>query len=536
MPVFISAVLTLPWLFPLATGPSPGVQPWLFGLACAALAALLGAGRGVDWARVLGASVLAAGSISVGLGVVQFFGLEKPFAPWIASSFKGESFANLRQRNQFATLTVMAWFACAYFLTKAREPEFRMGVSSAQGSGERVHAGAGGTSWGWPTAAWLVVAAWLGLGTAISASRTGLAELLLATLVVSVWAWRSGVVARLWAALSAVWGGWGIGTLVLPLFRSGAETLLNRPAMGAEGCNSRLTLWQNVWQLSLEKPLAGWGFGSMKQAHYEGVFPAPRFCEILDNAHNLPLHLAFEWGLVAAGSFVVGTLWFLWRTWPATFARDHGFGAAHMTCGMLGVVLLHSMLEYPLWYAPFQTAALMAVGVLWVNRPRAERAGLVHAASDGSTAAFFGRKRTTVMVFVRCLAAILLAAAAFTAWEYHRVSQIYIEPEQRMAAYKADTLQKISNSWLFADQVKFADLAINPVTVDNAAQRLPLAVGMLRQSPEPRVIEGVLLGAYATGRKDLLAWHLPRYKAAFPAEYAAWAQTALGASVLAAGR
>jgi hypothetical protein len=59
---------------------------------------------------------------------------------------------------------------------------------------------------------------------------------------------------------------------------------------------------------------------------------------------------------------------------------------------------------------------------------------------------------------------------------------------------------------------------------------------MLRQSPEPRVIENVLLGAYATGRKDLLARHLPRYQAAFPAEFATWSQGAVGASIVAAGR
>ena len=39
-----------------------------------------------------------------------------------------------------------------------------------------------------------------------------------------------------------------------------------------------------------------------------------------------------------------------------------------------------------------------------------------------------------------------LAAVLYAAWDYHRVSQIYLAPEQRDAAYRGDTLAKVRDS------------------------------------------------------------------------------------------
>jgi O-antigen ligase len=481
------ALLTLPWLFPFATGPQAGVQPWLFALACFGVFLGLGAWRSREagWAEPLAQSVLLAALLSTVIAAIQYFGLEKPFAPWLASSFKGEAFSNLRQKNQFATLAVMGFWALVFVVLS--RPKLR-----AQA---------------WAPAV-LLAAAFLGLGNAVAASRTGVAELAFTVVAMALWGWRSGQ-AR-WVALLVAANvlGFLVATFGLPLLHAGGASVAERAAVGAEGCHSRLLLWQNVWQLALERPLTGWGWGSMKEAHYLGVFDN-RFCEILDNAHNLPLHLAMELGLVAAGAFVLGTLWLLWRTWPATLARDHGFGAAHMACGMLGMVLLHSMLEYPLWYGPFQIASVLCIGVLWCNRS---------GASANTKASAFSWPPLAIGVFC-------VAASAYASFDYWRVSQIYTDPGDRHPAYRDNTLEKIRGSQLFAHQVEFADLSIVPITAANAAERLPLALRMLRHSPEPRVIEAVIQAATFTGRADLVKLHTARYQAAFPSEFAQWRKT-----------
>ncbi|WP_258305060.1 O-antigen ligase family protein, partial [Escherichia coli] len=76
--------------------------------------------------------------------------------------------------------------------------------------------------------------------------------------------------------------------------------LFMRMADGSQTCVGRATLWSNVLELIAQRPWAGWGWGELDYAHYIHPFAGERFCVLLDNAHNLPLHLAVELGLPAA--------------------------------------------------------------------------------------------------------------------------------------------------------------------------------------------------------------------------------------------
>ena len=46
--------------------------------------------------------------VSSAIGLLQYFGVAGTFSPWVNQTNFGEAFANLRQGNQFATLTNMA--------------------------------------------------------------------------------------------------------------------------------------------------------------------------------------------------------------------------------------------------------------------------------------------------------------------------------------------------------------------------------------------------------------------------------------------
>ena len=119
-------------------------------------------------------------------------------------------------------------------------------------------------------------------------------------------------------------------------------------------------------------------------------------------------------------------------------------------------------------------------------------------------------------------AIVLLAATAYAAWDYRRISQIYLAPTARDAAYRDDTLGKIRDSWLFTDQVRFAELLLTPLARDNALWTFTTAMSLLHYSPEPRVIEKIIESAVMLGRDDDAMAHLARYRAAFPKEYARW--------------
>ena len=63
-----------------------------------------------------------AAAISTFAALCQYFGLADQLAPWVNTTpVAGEAFANLRQRNQFATLTVMGMAALLFWC--ARRPE-----------------------------------------------------------------------------------------------------------------------------------------------------------------------------------------------------------------------------------------------------------------------------------------------------------------------------------------------------------------------------------------------------------------------------
>ena len=115
-----------------------------------------------------------------------------------------------------------------------------------------------------------------------------------------------------------------------------------------------------------------------------------------------------------------------------------------------------------------------------------------------------------------------MMATAYAAWDYHRVSQLYLAPEQRAAAYREDTLEKTRDTWLFKQQFDFAVLGLTALTPENALQIHTLSNRLLHFSPEPRVIEKLIESAVRLGRDDEAMLHLARYRAAFPQEHARW--------------
>lgn len=520
-------LLALPWLSPFTLGPTASVAPLLVSWACAAALLLVRPRNHANWpllrtlgslalfiavaalwpslappgaeALALAMSLLAilacamrfanatradgivlarawllAGLASVFMGWVQYVGAADGLAPWVSPANLGEAFGNLRQRNLYASLTSIA--LCALLWLARCDPWFSR---PARVMGPAVL---------------------LAAGNALSHSRTGLFELLLILALAGIWGLHRERAVR-WV-LAPVLPTYGVAALGLPaLFPAGTHAgIFTRLTEGAPSCSSRLTLWSNVMELIGQKPWFGWGWGRLDYAHYVTLFEGPRFCDILDNAHNLPLHLAVELGLPVAMLVCVAGLWAVWRGRPWRESDP----LRQLAWGILAVIVFHSLLEYPLWYGPFQMAFGICLGLLWPHR---------------RTAVVSSESRRAPLV----IAALLLAGVAFTALDYHRARQIYLLPEDRAAAYRDETLEKVRGARVFRDQVRFAELTITPLARDNAEWTYATATALLPFSPEPRIIEKVIEGAVMLGRDDEALFHLIRYRAAFSKDHAQWA-------------
>lgn len=529
-----AALIAFPFLSPLVAGPSANVWQLLVAWACAtalwafgpralpsrgvlALLALLGVSialrRGHDLSQSLGACValamagvaasvgagwargrdgaaaplarglFAAGALSAVLGLCQYYGAADWLAPFTTAPDVGQAYGNLRQRNQFATLISMALVAALW-----------------------LHTGVGGRG----RLAWWGGVGLLTLAAAASTSRTGLLQWLAISMGAAALAWgerRGRVVAapRLPhpVGLLSLVPAYFVAASLLPMLAGPAvEDMLRRLREGAPEGHSRLLLWRNVLDLIAERPWGGWGWGELSFAHFSHLYAGPRFVEILDNAHNLPLHLAVELGVPVAVAVCAGfaALVLGARPWRE---RDP---TRLMAWGVLGAMVLHSLLEYPLWYGPFQLVFGLCLGLLW---PAAEVAGDVAPRRAGPVA-------------VHAVTALLAAVVAYTGWDYLRISQIYVARAERLPPWQDHTLDKLRASWLFAHQVQFAELSLTPVVRANAPAVNALAQGVLHFSPEPRVVAKLIESATLLDRDDEALALAARFKIAYPVEYARW--------------
>jgi hypothetical protein len=434
----------------------------LASLVCVWLMAAVGRRAAVDESllRWLVAGLLAAAVISAVLGVLQYLGLARELSPWVNQPLKGDAFANLRQRNQFASLTSLGLVAL-------------LGWVAARAKAQNM------TSRCWALAFALLNL--LAAGVACSVSRTGAVQWVLVGVLMAAWGWRSakqdptfgkGLV---WLALAspvlvAVW------SVVMPWLALqttgewGASMILRVTGQAQDyaACGGRRVLWANVLALVAQHPWQGWGWGETDYAHFMTGYSSLRFCDMLDNAHDFPLHLALEFGVPFA--VVVMALVGFWILRRSPWREQQPWRV--MAWGLVLVVGLHSLLEYPLWYGPFQMTLGLAIGLLWAatNEPR----------------------QVEVQEGPMLMAALLFLGCLYAAWDFNRVGQIYRQAASRDAAYRDNPLHHAKQSWLFKNQADFAELTTQTVTADNAVAIYPQARRLMHYSPEARVVQRVI--------------------------------------------
>lgn len=513
----ISAFLffALPWLNPFASGPSSGALSLLFSLFCSAGFFFIWYLRTIQrintfhLKKTVALAWLFAGTFSCLIALCQYFGIAGVFTPWVSQAELGQAFANLRQRNQFASLSGIGLAALIYMAAK-NNANSSFGVKA-----EKYPCRWACSDWSVASYVWflLLCAGILAVGNAASSSRTGFVQVLVLCGLCWVWgALKQRIVRRilLVALLAYMLAAFGLPWLA-GLDGSGYG-IFGRLRAGDEVCASRLTLWSNVLHLIAQKPWFGWGWGELDYAHYMSLYDGPRFCDILDNAHNLPLHLAVELGVPFALLVCGGFVWWVWRQQP----WRESDADRQLAWTVIALILLHSMLEYPLWYGPFQMAFGFCLLVLWRTRKTTAETGFL------SKYALNNRFAHILRAFA---ATILIVFLLYAAWDYHRISQIYLVPEEREPAYRQDTLVKIRSSRLFSDQVQFAELMLTPLTRENAQWTFDSASALLHFSPEPRVIEKVIESAVFLGRDEEAMVQMVRYRVAFPEAYARWLPT-----------
>lgn len=477
----IALLVAIPWFWPLPMGPIR--EFWSDWLAWASFWLLLGLFPlwGAGHRRVLAMGWLWAATGNALIALIQFFDLENGLSPWIVRALPGHPLGQLFQPNLLATLLVVGGWALAW-LMRAGHVSVRLGSAIAI----------------------LLMAA-----LASTASRSG-AVLFLTSMLMLAW-WGRETPRRTWSVVGAAVSVYVASAFLLPYV--GRELLglpIERDLFGrfssgiaADGCSSRLILWSNMVELISVRPWQGWGPGALLHAHYSFPFEGARFCQKLSNAHNIVLQSAFVFGIPLTAVFVGLMVWLLAKTKPwAALSPEAQLGVS------IGVVLaIHSLLEYPMWYGNFQVVGLWAAYLFY-------RGGEGRLLTD-----FFGMRAHRVRG-VSVLVAIPLLG--FVAWQYVKVSQPYLAPGDRMAAYRDHPVEKAQNLVLFRDHLLIGQMVQTELTPATAPIVYRAAVEAMKIAPDPQVIIRLIESAALLGMQAEVQQQMKLFERAWPVEYAAW--------------
>lgn len=361
---------------------------WMCWLAClGALAAVLWASQAAteqsaDHAlNALFNAVLMAGVASALIAVVQvFLPLATDNLLVARSPLPGRAVGNLRQPNHLSDL--LSWSLVAWVVVRERtgEPAMR------------------------PVVAWGTVALLL-LGLVLTGSRSAVLSLLLLALWGAVDRRLQGAQRRaLWlfpVVFALLW------LLVMFWAHSTHHVFGGQARLGeADLSASRSAIWRNVFSLLMQHPWTGVGLGRFNLAWSLSSFPN-RPLALFDHTHNLPLQWAVELGLPLAGVMLMACGLTLWRAQRGVWRYPGpGGGLRRAAMVMVWLMVIFSLIEYPLWYAYFSLPFIWLLGVA-LRSP-----GNAQLPAPGRGALQVG-------------GALMLSLALWAALDYGRVLNIY---------------------------------------------------------------------------------------------------------------
>jgi O-antigen ligase len=122
----------------------------------------------------------------------------------------------------------------------------------------------------------------------------------------------------------------------------------------------RPAIFRAGWLIFQSAPVLGVGFRQFGVRNFllSVDLPPPRVLGFTDNAHNLFLQVAAEFGVVGLLVLLAGAI-----PWALGLARQPRTPAFWWVLALASILAVHSMLEYPLWYAFFLGVAAVVLGL-----------------------------------------------------------------------------------------------------------------------------------------------------------------------------
>ena len=401
-------------------------------------------------AAVLAWFLLAGGVVSALAGIAQHYQATPLVGTVIPPKRTLQVFGNLSQPNHYAAYAVLAMVSLAYLVTRGR-----LAIVAAVAAG-----------------------ALLAFAAAISGSRSvWLYLLILPMLAAALYRCDPRPEHRRFAvACTALFPAFVVmnGLAALPWLAPPdimATTSLDRLFGNASGVSVRLALWEAAWSMFTGAPVLGVGFGQFAWHHFEYQAATGAHLDIglTNHAHNLPLHLLAETGLIGALLVAGAALHWLAGLRRVRIAVEHAWLLA-----ALAVVGVHSLIEYPLWYSFFLGMAAVIVGLMTAGAVRANlgRVGRLLAG----------------LLLVAGLAHAALLLRDFRSFERLVFAVYRAETDVPAEQVFRDVLTGVYREPLLAPYVDTVITYGIPVTEEKLAEKLALVDRAARFAPAPVVL------------------------------------------------
>jgi O-antigen ligase len=332
--------------------PAPYVQVPLYGASYLVMAGALawGAQRmvrelGADgFCDTLAAFVLGGAILNAAFGIIQSYGVPDVLEGIVARRSGVKAVGHVSQSNLYALYLALGQASLVYLLLRGR---LRLWVAVLAAVMLAWAAALSQSRSAVMFAVALLALAWFASGAALSAPRLRRANLAVVLAVAAA------------IALLPRLHEW-LGIPILHPFQFDRIAITADPA--GIHIENRLRIWPFTAQLAWTSPALGVGWGEFAFAAFRAGLPPTMAGEgdIWSSPHNLFLQLFVEAGLPAVAiALVAAVRWWL----PVLFTvRRQATLALWWIVAVAAIVSLHSLVEYPFWFAHFLAVGAIAFG------------------------------------------------------------------------------------------------------------------------------------------------------------------------------
>jgi O-antigen ligase len=426
-----------------------------------------------QWLRGMAFAVVGGGCIASVAAVMQYFSVDGSWVLLSPTAQAGRTFGFVRQPNHQGTFLCLGVVAI-FTLQRLLAPRIGMALL-------------------------ILLSPLLVFGIVSTGSRTALLELGFISLftIYHLRGQKSGIYKALypvtWAALL-----WLILYYVSQQGGAGFYGTTKLAQTTTEGVGVRAAVWAQTWDLVVAHPWLGSGL-----PYYSSLFyisgGAANSGIIMTHSHNLFLQFAYGFGIPVTVVFFFLVARLLWRARHLLTTADGFFSFA-----IIGCVLIHSQVEFPLWYTYFLLPVCWCLG--WLSHTLGSSLQpMVHVQNMPPS-------KITSVVWSRRLAlgvgALVLGTSAWMNTDYYRVTPIFTP------GLMADLNQRIHEArrsdW-FQRYVEYVELNQEQVTLANYGDHLARAVSLGCAVPESWYQPNTIIALTFAGRLDEARWILYSY-------------------------